>query len=139
MCKSLHLQRPPQGNNSLVLEEVTQNGPPQSVLSLWEACTTVTFLAQMGHLLLLDGKLQRQSFPLDCSGWVRWDADSKRITNGDDEKTGWTELTPDFVRRVVCGRTNSEHRYVAKSAREPQRPLRELPYGPGLEAHSRRS
>jgi hypothetical protein len=30
----------------------------------------------MGHLLLLDGKLQGYSSPLDYSGWVRWNADS---------------------------------------------------------------
>ena len=97
------------------------------------------FPSTNGPFTLAGRQIAKAELPLDCSGWVRWDADSKRITNGDDEKTGWTELTPDFVRRVVCGRTNSEHRYVAKSAREPKRPLRELPYGPGLEAHSRRS
>src|SRR5271168_1721656 len=102
---------------------------------LWERCTTVTFLAQTGHLLFLDGELQGYNSPLDCSGWVRWNADSIRTTNGDDKTTSRAEHPPDRVRCIAGERAGAGHCYLAEPARQPERPLRQLSYGTGMEAH----
>src|SRR2546423_14298462 len=97
------------------------------------------FPSPNGPFTLAGRKIAGAKFPLDYSGWVRWNADSKRTTNGDDEKTGRIERALDFVRRILCERTSSGYCYLAESPRQSQCPLPELPYSAGLEAHSCRS